>query len=493
MKCNTIKKESLTKLIEPFIYNDLADKTYVVETLDSRSLLTWNRLDLAFKLTYLDNIKVNSRLAKEVYKYDIKAQTLGQFIENGNEENKSSFDDYINIFTETYKNIKNHGFNKDISLIPLSKDGSIMNGAHRVASSIHLNKNISTVLTSGRIKTIDYRYFFERDTPQTCLDEVVQKFIEYSMDNVYIAFLWPSGKGHKSEAESLFSNVVYKKQIKLSTRGAFNLLVELYKHMEWVGSKDNGYKGAKKKLIECFPSFESFKIIVFQAKSLKDVQIVKKEIRDIYKIGFSSIHITDTKEEAIRLSRLLLNENGIHFLNNAEPYKFIDIYNNLDRFKEFLINNKVNCNDIVVDGSLILSIYGLRKNIDVDFLVSDNSKITFVDDEYEIHDSELQYHNKTKSELIYDSDNYFTFYGLKFISFSQLYNMKLKRHEEKDLNDCSIMKFSLEGKSYKKNMSQMKQKIFYLKIKMYRFFVNCLKYTKVYKPIRFIYRKWFKS
>ena len=72
----------------------------------------------------------------------------------------------------------------------------------------------------------------------------------------YMAFLWPSGSHSKKEALSKFSNIVYHKKIKLSPQGGLNLLIELYKHMDWVGDKGNGFKGVKQKLIECFPFFE---------------------------------------------------------------------------------------------------------------------------------------------------------------------------------------------------------------------------------------------
>lgn len=491
-----VSKENLKAKVEPFIYKKLTEKEYEIKNIKAKNLLTWNRFDLAFKLSYLDNIKVSPSIANEIYKHDIKAQTLGKFTEYGNEDNKNSFEHYIQHFSITYSNIKKNGFMKEETLIPLSMDGTIINGAHRLASAIHLNESVSTIVTEQGVMVADYQYFFERDVPVKYLDIVAQKFIQYSNDNVHIAFLWPSGNGHKEEAESLFSNIVYKKKISLTPKGAFSLLHELYKHMDWVGTKEDGYKGIKQKLIECFPKFEFFQVIVFQSEDLEKVQAVKKKVRDIYKIGYSSIHITDTKEEAIRISPLLFNENGLHFLNNSEPNKYVGLYEKLNEFKLYLSKNNIDPNDVLIDGSLTLSLYGLRKNNDVDFLISDCSKIEYPNKEFETHDSELQYHGKTKVELIYDNDNYFIFYNLKFVSFSQLYTMKSNRNEEKDRNDCLIMKSSLEGDSYRKIIAQFKQKKFYIKIKIHRSILTSsmkmlkmLKFFGLYVPVRFIYRK----
>ena len=94
-----LKKSALKNLIEPFVYESLIEKEYEIKDINAKSLLTWNRFDLAFKLSYLDNMKVFPSIANKIYKHDIKAQTLGKFTEFGNEANKNSFEHYIQSFT----------------------------------------------------------------------------------------------------------------------------------------------------------------------------------------------------------------------------------------------------------------------------------------------------------------------------------------------------------------------------------------------------------
>ncbi|PHR51630.1 hypothetical protein [Cycloclasticus sp.] len=491
---DALAREEIEGLVEPFIYENLGREKYQLNDQLSNELLTWNRLDLAFKLFYLDNVDVYPELAKEVYKEDIRSQTLGTFIELGNESGKNCFESYIESFSATYESIKEEGFSRDKTLVPLSSNGAILNGAHRVASAIQLNKIVSTVMTEEVDMVADYQYFLDRGVCTKHLDLVVQKFIEYSKDDIYIAFLWPSGVGHRNEVEKMFSNILYKKEIKLAARGAFNLLVELYKHMDWVGTSEDGFGGVKQKLIECFPELESFQVIFFQSESIEKVQKIKEKIRGVYNIGYSSIHITDTKEEAIRMSQLLCNENGLHFLNYAKPYEFLETYKRLDKFKQFLLRNSIKFNDVIIDGSTTLSLYGLRESADLDFLVLDDSSIVVSNKCFETHDSELKYHGKGKTELIYDSRNYFIFYGLKFITFSQLYSMKTNRNEQKDRNDCLIMKASLNGKSYRKLNAQFKQKLFYTKIRMRHSFdrqvKSTLEWLGLYDCVRSAFRRF---
>ena len=486
-----INKKNLIDKLEPFIYEKLNKNEYEIIKKHPIKLLTWNRLDLAFKLFYLDNKDKLNDLAEKTYYQDIKSQTLGSFEEFGNDK-KNNFERYIKEFDKTYESIKNNGFNNSKTLIPLSEVATIINGAHRIASAIHLDKEVACIDTKLPIMTCDYNYFYERQVPENILDIVMQTFIEYAEDT-YIAFLWPSGTHSKEEALSKFSNIVYHKKVTLTPQGGLNLLIELYKHMDWVGDKNSGFKGAKQKLIECFPSFESLDVVVFQSDSIEKVRVIKEEVRQIYNIGFSSIHITDTKEEAIRISKLILNENGVHFLNYANPYKYNSTEEKNTKFKNIIQKNKLDTNDLLLDSGILLSLYGLREASDIDYFIDDNKKLEYHDEELEYHDEELEYHDEEKLELIYNPKYHFWYDGLKYISFSQLYKMKQNRNEEKDQNDCEMMESLIENNSYKQFISKMKQSYLYFKIKssknIMELVIKTLKVLRLYDVVRYIYRK----
>ena len=488
---NTVPKNSLQGLVENFIYEELDEDKYELISIFSPELLTWNRFDLGFKLFYLDLTNKNPSLANRVYQEDIRSQTLGKFKEPGNNK-KNSFQKYIKKFEDIDFRIKKYGFDAQKSIIPLSETDTIINGAHRVASAIHSQKELRCVRLNQKVMICDYKYFYERSVPEHILDIAACKFIEYAY-NLYMAFLWPSGKGFNDEVESKFSNIVYKKEIKLTPQGAFNLLVELYKHMDWVGPPENRYPGIQKKILECFPDFSPFKVIVFQEKNIDKVKAIKDEVRSIYNIGFSSVHITDTKEEVVRISNLLCNANGIHFLNYSDPIKYQFFYQNLENFGEFLSRHEIDRNDVLIDGSAILTLYGLRKNLDIDFLISGNSSISMPSSNFENHDSELKYHQTSKEDLIYDGKYFFQFKGFKFLSFTQLYKMKKRRGERKDRNDCGMMEALLEGNAYKQHIAKIKQYFFYSRIKAAKmtntFILNCLKFTRLYSPVRHVYLK----
>ena len=480
-----ITKEKLLQLIEPHFEKDLAQDSYETKAIQAKDLLTHTRFDLAFKLLYLETMDRDMSFAKEFYKEHVRAFSLGKFKEPGNEE-KNSIDRFVEEFHKTFEDIKLNGFDGSKTLIPLSKNGSIANGAHRVASAIYLDKDVECVEVDTADHIYDYKFFYSRNVPNEMLDVVATNFVEYA-DKVHVAFLWPTAQGHDEKIEKVIPNIVYRKEMTLTPNGAHNLLSQIYYGEEWLGSVEDDFRGSKGKLVECFKSFDSVRIIAFQADSLDEVLKIKDKVRDIFNVGKHSIHITDTKEEAIRVARVVFNDNSIHFLNYAKPNKYIDTHNKIDKFKEFIAKNGLDSNNLLIDSSLILSSYGLREAKDIDFFCSENDKIKVNFDDINVHDEELQYYQETKQELICNPKNYFYFNDLKFISFNQLYKMKKNRAEEKDRNDCKIMEALIEDNKLKKFVSKFQQNILYSKIKLRAKLMGVLKSIGLYDIIKSFY------
>ncbi len=475
-----LKKNKLLKLIEPHFEKDLVQDSYEIKTLKAKKLLTHTRFDLAFKLLYLEMMDKDVRFAKEIYKDHIRAFSLGKFTEPGNEE-KNSIDRFLEEFHNTFEDIKLNGFDSSKTLIPLSKNGSIANGAHRIASAIYLDKALECVQINTANHIYDYKFFYSRNVPSEMLDVVATKFVEYA-DNVHVAFLWPTAKGNDKEIEKVIPNIVYRKEMTLAPNGAHNLLSQIYYGEEWLGSVEDDFRGSKGKLVECFKTFEPVRIIAFQANSLDDVLKIKDKVREIFNVGKHSIHITDTKEEAIRVARVVFNDNSIHFLNYAKPNRYISTHKKIDKFKEFLAKNELDINDLVLDNEIVLSAYGLRESSDIDYFVDDNEKLKY-------NDEELEYHDEEKLELIYNPKNYFYFNDLKFVSFNQLYKMKKNRAEEKDKNDCKMMEALIENDRFKKIVNKWKQSFYYMKIKTRASLIKVLKNIGFYELTRAIYQK----
>ncbi len=484
-----MNKDELKALIEPHFYDELDKENYLIISLNSKTLLSHNRFDIAFKLLFLEHINSEAKFAKAIYQEHIRALSLATYKEFGN-SSKNAIDDFVQAFKTTHKSIKENGFDKDKTLIVLCKNSTPANGAHRIASAIFLNQEIKAVQLNTLTHCYDYEFFYKRNISANILDIVATTFVKYST-NIHIAFLWPIAKhsAHtKAKIEGIIPNIVYKKSIKLNHNGAHNLLSQIYYKEKWIGDISNNFKGVKHKLVECFKHFDEFEVIAFRASSLDEVLDIKNKIRDVFGVGKHSVHITDTKQEALRVAKVVFNDNSLHFLNYAKANKYLSTHKKISQIKEFIKTNNLDSDKLLIDSSMVLSCYGLREARDVDYLYSDNSAIKTNIDDINNHDEDLKYHSQSKEELIFNPDNYFYFNDLKFISFDNLYKMKQKRGETKDKNDCKMMEALIQNNYIKKLTSKIRGEFLYFMVLQRANLMSFLKTIGLYDVLKRIIR-----
>lgn len=479
-------------IIEPTIHDRLSKESYQIFRTQGVNLLTYSRFDLAFKLYFLETFSKNSQHAAKVYLEHIRAFSFGSFKEPNNED-KNSKSKFIDTFLQLSNDISNIDFDPNKSILPLSKNGFILNGAHRLASAINSKKEVFYINTSDEGTSFTYNFFYERNVSETYLDMAATMFAKKDT-HTFIALVWPSAKSKDTEIENILDKVVYKKNVFLNLNGAHNLMSKVYKNEKWLGTIEDDFKGTKPKVMECFKNIDNpLRAYLFQADTLEEVLKKKDDIRDVFNIDKHSIHITDTHEEVVELSKLLFNNNSIHFLNNAKPNTFITFHKKLDKFKRFVSANEINAEDIILDSGMVLSLYGIRKSDDIDYIINDRYSITSDDSGINSHNSEINFYNKASDELLYNSENYFYFNDIKFISFNQLYLFKKNRNGEKDRNDLLLMDAVSEKDSKKMKSAKMKQKMFYLKHRIkYAPIILSIKLLKkigMYDSIRQIYHR----
>lgn len=112
---------------------------------------------------------------------------------------------------------------------------------------------------------------------------------------------------------------------------------------------------------------------------------------------------------------------------------------------------------------------------------------------YELHDSELQYHQQEKSELLYNPLFHFHYLGFKNTALHQLHHMKKNRHEEKDRRDCALIRSLVENRKTRTTIIKIRDYFFYFRIKIKKKIldglVQTLKLLGLYQPVRMMYRK----
>jgi hypothetical protein len=447
--------------------------------------LVWRRFDIAFKLLYLDLVLVNKSLAIRIYAAHIKAFGLGKFSEPGNRR-KSSLKVFLVDFHKIYNSIANSGFDKKKSLIAVSKDGVLVNGSHRVSSSIKANKSVAIFETNDPAPIYDFKFFYSRNVPTKFIELATQKFIDNST-NVYMAFLWPVAKNYNQSAMKIISNIIYSKSVKFTHLGAKNLLLQIYHKEKWLGSELNNFKGVNLKLASCFDQSMTVKIILFHQPSQDKVKEIKEKIRALSNYGKHSVHITDTKSEVIQLSKLLLNSNGIDFINYSKCHIFKSNEFLIREMKKFLKFNRLSSQDIIFDSGIVMQLFGLRIANDIDFLTK-KKIVNFISTvKFENHKDEIKYFDCSIDDILYNPEFYFEYEGLKFTSLNTILKMKANRAELKDKIDINMINSLLGKNSSYFSFIQIQQFLLFYKTKAKINFIWMLKVLNLFNSARFLY------
>lgn len=431
--------------------------------------LKQQRFDLIFKYIYIKNkfkdAKKQTLLGsildifhkKDTSSFDFYTDLYVEHIRafNGfHEENpsdgilKNTKDKFLNSFDRLYKNMSKNGFDKRISVIPIGENGDILDGAHRLTCAAILGLDVE-VKQESSAHLFNYAFFQKKGLDPYYADYAAMEYVKLN-PNAYIVNLQPviptSFDWPVEQILEKYGFIYYKKNIDVTLNGLINLKKLSYgscweKNCTWIGTPDNGYAGAVNHAKQSFGN-NPLRAYVFVCDNLEKVTAAKKEIRALFDIGNYSVHVNDTRQEAIALAQTYFNENSLHMINNR-PYLYEDKHFDemIEELHKVTKDNDINLDYICGSGSTPLDIYGIRNSKDLDFLYCGQKPFDIKTETLANHDSELAYYPYSKQEIIINPKYHFYYRGIKFITLDVLYKMKQKRHEiPKDVNDCELIK-----------------------------------------------------
>jgi hypothetical protein len=212
----------------------------------------------------------------------------------------------------------------------------------------------------------------------------------------------------------------------------------MYYGEQWAGGWDNNFAGFRDKAGLCFTDEGPVRVYLVEFDNVVLAQSVKIQIRDIYNISNHSVHINDTYEETMRLARVLLNDNSIHFMNNSNLVLYKNFQEQLNYFKHWIRANNLDIEDYCVTASSILSMYGLREGNDLDYL-HNSLEIQGHDMIHSHNEYGIDRYHTHKDDIIYNPINHFYYSDIKFASLNVVKQLKQKRGESKDTRDLALM------------------------------------------------------
>tara|TARA_X000000950_G_scaffold93433_1_gene117637 strand:+ start:1644 stop:3125 length:1482 start_codon:yes stop_codon:yes gene_type:complete len=467
-----IKSEEVNNYInnKDLVKIDKKKNVYNINSFYINDIIKENRLDVFYKVLYLKLKKINKNLANKIYFESIKLLTIDTFKEN----EKKSFDDFLNEF-EKLNDKLSHNSNLNYC-IPISENNSIADGSHRLSILINNNYGDKVNCIKFNIKPLDYNYkFFKKlNSNKNVLEMAVLEFLKFKK-NVKIAIIWPSSKLSDENIFKFFDNIIYIKNLKLNENGRLNLINTVYSEEQWLGDDSNNFKGSRTKISSCFSNNGEVKIVYLFEKE-KKLLVTKKKIRDFCNIGKNSIHTIDSIDKIKEMSYFTLNEECELFLNNSKFFQKKLTQHKFKTIENFILNNKINNEDILVTSSYILELFGLRDSEDIDYL--SNKKLK-KNKSIKSHNNQLIFYNKNINDLIYNNQNFFYFKNIKFISLQNLLIFKNNRMESKDKVDSELInRLMLEiDKDDKLNLTSNLTKLFIIRI-YYGMRLNFVKFTK---------------
>ena len=229
------------------------------------------------------------------------------------------------------------------------------------------------------------------------------------------------------------------------------------------------------------------RIYVAEFQNLEAAVQAKRKIRELVGVGNYSVHATDTHEEAVALAQIYFNENTLHFVNNTKIMSSAwgkRALNSIHEFKVHVLANTQDSDNVLIDGSFPLALYGLRDAMDIDYL-SDNADTAHSIDNriYDNHVGQLRFHIHSTADLVFDPENHFFCEGMKIVSLPALLHMKTRRGENKDFADIALISYI-----FKKTLID-RLRVAYAKIKMHLLY----KYLYMIFPVGSRRRKWAKQ
>ncbi len=430
-------------------------------------ILKSKRPDLISKYLFLKNINSKSKFFEELYLAFI--EKFNGFYEkpNGETDAKIGKEQFIESFKNLYNSIKNNGFDTQKS-IPII-DNEPQDGAHRIAVCAALEQDISTnqLEQQEKFNIYDYKFFLDKELEKKYLDYCALEYVKLN-PNAYIVNLHAvNDTKYDKQVEDILNKygfIYYKKEVYLNYNGYVNIKKlsygsDMWGKESWIGTSKNKYSGAQKHAQKSFGNGKNpLRAYVFVCDNLDNVLKAKAEIRELFKIGNESIHINDTRKEAIALAQVYFNDNSIDIIN-SRPFeidtKKLDEF--IEELKQECAENNINIENICGSGSTPMAVCGLKELKDLDYLYCGEKEFNPKNNDISEHTGIwANYYVQPKEEIIINPQYHFYYKGLKFISFEVLKQMKRKRNEvPKDIKDIETIE------KFEKGL--FKRKYFYFK------------------------------
>jgi hypothetical protein len=140
---------------------------------DPHALLSPRRMDVVVKFLYFRSILDMTGIsdAERLYRWHIEKRTKGREKNPSVGTKKSNVDDYITHSIYLLRSMNAKGFDSDYP-VPIGNNGIPLDGAHRIACALAMNRPVAIVDDDRKAKTWGFEWFVKNGARESDLDRI---------------------------------------------------------------------------------------------------------------------------------------------------------------------------------------------------------------------------------------------------------------------------------------------------------------------------------
>lgn len=369
-------------------------------------------------------------------------QPRGGFNENGT---KFSIRDYESEFIALIESCEKFGFDSSMSRIPVSK-GGLVNGSHRLAVSLCLGLKPEIEYSEQEDHVYDFRFMNRIGIAPIYRQHMSWHLLTYRNDARAFLLTDLDERLERKIVDAIndFAQIVTTESVDLTKIGQRRMMELAYGHNNWwkpqfresmVSERFSSNKG------KCTAIF-------FIGSDLSRLTEFKLSLRELLGSDYfdRQIHGTDYFFDTILIAEILLNNNGLHFINNAPidcESRVVSLLGGPIQYEEADGLAVPWC----ITGSSVMELYGIREARDIDYVsINEGKLLSSIKKAGDNHKTEFLKFPITEYDLVSDPRLHFRYKGYKFMALSTLMFIKSTLLDAKALKDIvSIAQFYDSG------------------------------------------------
>lgn len=249
-------------------------------------------------------------------------------------EEKKTKKDFITSFHRTMECIEKEGFNLSLSQIPLSKNGVIANGAHRLATGVILSKKMYFQQLNYRFNRIwDFLFFQDRGLSTTVTDTVLMEWmkIQYKLkllSQVSIISLFTDSARDATNIRHIVRHKLSRDEMILYEKSLMVTNLDISYLNSLIFANESIFGTTMHRLKMKVPTFRLNRAYFFFCFGKNKEEIIRNSAWKPYEqmCRNCSVHILDKPESNLVLASMILNNGTLQYIyNKLNCTKFVCI------------------------------------------------------------------------------------------------------------------------------------------------------------------------